>query len=337
MDDRYRMMSRRELIKIGAGAVAVAAVPGCASRRTGSPGPNEPDGGPSATMTVAQFHSRRRFATTPHGRIAYVEQGAGAGALFLHGYPLNGYQWRGALARLSRYRRCIAPDFLGLGYTETAADQDLSPTVQADMLAGLLDALAVPAVDLVANDSGGAVAQLFVTRYPNRVRTLLLTNCDVHENSPPAALAPFLELARAGVAADQWLLPQLQDPEFARSEKGLGGGAYSDPRNLTDDSIRCYFAPLVSSPVRKAQFSRYGAAFEPNPLLAIEPALRSCTAPARIVWGTADRLFPVSWAEWLDRTLRYSRGVRRIEGAKLFFPEEMPDVIAAEAVALWTS
>jgi hypothetical protein len=27
--------------------------------------------------------------------------------------------------------------------------------------------------------------------------------------------------------------------------------------------------------------------------------------------------------------------VRRIEGAKLFFPEEMPDVIAEEALKLW--
>jgi len=30
-----------------------------------------------------------------------------------------------------------------------------------------------------------------------------------------------------------------------------------------------------------------------------------------------------------------SLGVRRIEGAKLFFPEEFPDVIAEEARKLW--
>jgi haloalkane dehalogenase len=30
-----------------------------------------------------------------------------------------------------------------------------------------------------------------------------------------------------------------------------------------------------------------------------------------------------------------SRGVRLVEGAKLFFPEEMPDLIAEEARALW--
>jgi hypothetical protein len=55
-----------------------------------------------------------------------------------------------------------------------------------------------------------------------------------------------------------------------------------------------------------------------------------------MVWGTGDVFFDVSWAEWLNRRLPHSRGVRRIEGAKLFFPEEMPDIIAEEALTLWS-
>jgi haloalkane dehalogenase len=314
-------MQRREFLLMGAGAIAVSAI-GCGKRR-----------GPT---TARRFHARRRFVETTYGRIAYVQEGTGPAALFLHGYPLNGYQWRGAIDLLSAERRCLAPDFLGLGYTEAAADQNLSPVTQADMLAEMLDAEGVDTVDLVANDSGGAVAQLFMVRRPGRVRTVLLTNCDVHENSPPAGLGPFLDLAKPGVAADQWLVPQLRDPDFARSPKGLGD-AYTDPANLTDESIDYYFTPLVSSALRKAQFNQYAVAFEPNPLPAIEQALRASTVPARMLWGTGDRLFDVSWAEWLDRTLPQSRGVRRVEGAKLFFPEEMPDLIAQEARGLWQS
>ena len=37
-----------------------------------------------------------------------------------------------------------------------------------------------------------AVAQLFVTRYPERVRTMLLTNCDVEPDSPPPAVLPVI-------------------------------------------------------------------------------------------------------------------------------------------------
>ena len=62
---------------------------------------------------------------------AYVERGHGKVALFLHGFPLNGFQWRGVLARFSKYRRCIAPDLMGLGYTETNDEVDITPSCVA--------------------------------------------------------------------------------------------------------------------------------------------------------------------------------------------------------------
>jgi hypothetical protein len=98
-------------------------------------------------MDVRQFSAARKFADLPYGRIAYVEQGHGSAALFLHGYPLNGYQWRGALSRLSTYRRCIAPDFLGLGYTQAPEGKDLTPGTQMAMLAKLLDTIGEEAAD----------------------------------------------------------------------------------------------------------------------------------------------------------------------------------------------
>lgn len=62
-----------------------------------------------------------------------VERGSGDAALFLHGIPLNGFQWRGVLERLSVHRRCIAPDFLGLGYTRVAGGRSLAPAAQAEL------------------------------------------------------------------------------------------------------------------------------------------------------------------------------------------------------------
>jgi haloalkane dehalogenase len=74
---------------------------------------------------------------------------------------------------------------MGMGYSEIQDGQSISPDAQVSMLSDLLSSLHVDAVDLLANDSGGLIAQLFVARYPKRVRTLLLTNCDVDENNPP--------------------------------------------------------------------------------------------------------------------------------------------------------
>lgn len=195
----------------------------------------------------------------------------------------------------------------------------------------MLDSLSISTIDLVANDSGGAVAQLFVIRYPERVRTLLLTNCDVEPDSPPPAVLPVIEMARAGTFADTWLA----DKALARSEKGLGGMTYTYRTHPTDEAIDYYLTPLVSTPRGKAQVHAYAMGLAPNPLAGIEPALKQCAVPTRIVWGTGDDIFSQESPGYLDRTLANSRGVRRVPGAKLFFPEEFPDLIAEEARRLW--
>ncbi len=101
--------------------------------------------------------------------------------------------------------------------------------------------------------------------------------------------------------------------------------------------METYFRPLLSTAIRRTQFQQYGVAFEPNPLPAIHQQLASVAAPARMLWGTADIHFAPAWAQWLDRKLPNSRGVRLVDGAKLFFTEERPDLVAEEAVRLWGS
>lgn len=324
-------MQRRDFITLTTGAAAGAtlgmALPRGAAALTAAGRPDP--------MDVAAFHATRRFVRTRFGRIAWVERGSGPAALFVHGLPLNGYQWRGALDRLSAHRRCVAPDLMGLGYSEIPEGQSLAPEAQAEMLAALLDALAIDAVDLVGSDSGGAVAQIFVARHPERVRTLLLTNCDVHEDSPPPALQPVIDASRAGTFVDQVLVPQLRDRSATMLPTGLAACCYTWPDRLTDETLRCYLEPLAATPLRKAQLHDYCIELARNPLLALEPALRTSPVPMRVVWGTGDTIFSPASPAWLDRTFPKSRGVRRIDGANLFFPEEFPDVIAEEARALW--
>ena len=290
----------------------------------------------SRDMTAGKFHALRRFIALDKGRIAYVDVGTGPAALFLHGFPLNGFQWRGVIPKLSRFRRCIAQDWMGLGYTEVAEGQSVAPRAQAAMLAQLLDRLSIERVDIVANDSGGAIAQLFAVRNPQRVRSLLLTNCDTEPDSPPPSVLPVIELARKGRYADEWLAPWLADKTLARSKSGLGGACYMDPNHPTDEAIETYLAPLVASPQRKKLTNAYAISLDPNPLEGIESELRRCTMPLRIVWGTGDKIFSQGGADYLSHTLPNSRGVRRVPGAKLFFPEEVPDVIVEEARHLWS-
>lgn len=290
----------------------------------------------SGRTETASFIAARRIIDTSFGRIACIDRGRGNAALFLHGFPLNSFQWRGAIDRLAPHRRCIAPDFLGLGFTKVAPGGSVTPLAQVGMLVELLDELSIPQVDVVANDSGGAVAQLLVTQHPHRVRTLLLTNCDTEIDSPPPALVPVIDLARKGKFVDEWLAPWHANKTLARSAEGIGGMCYADPAHPTNAAIDYYFAPLVASSAQKQLVHAYASALDPNPLAGIESALKRSEVPTRILWGTADTIFSAAGPAYLDKVLGASRGVHRIEGAKLFWPEERPDVIADEAKRLWS-
>ena len=215
-------MERREFLQISSTILALAAADprNLANGRSGSePASAEP-------LTAANYRTSRKFAATAYGRIAYIERGKGPAALFLHGFPLNSFQWRGVISLLAAHRRCIAPDYLGMGFTEIKEGQSVAPAEQAAMITAFLDTLSISSVDIIANDSGGAIAQLLLTQHPKLIRTVLLTNCDAEPDSPPPAVMPVIALAKQGAFADKLLVPWLADKELARSPKGLGGACY---------------------------------------------------------------------------------------------------------------
>jgi pimeloyl-ACP methyl ester carboxylesterase len=290
-------------------------------------------------MDIATFHASRRFADVNSGRIAYFEQGRGPVALFIHGVPLNGYHWRHVVDRVQHRRRCIAIDLMGLGYSEIGPSQDVSFTAQARMIAEVLDALGIEQVDLVGNDSGGAIAQIFAAHHPRRLTSLVLTNCDVHDGWPPPQVLPIMEHARNGTLAPIFR-PTLERPDLARERYESGKSAplfrsYADPSVLTDEVIRLYLEPLLSSQQRIEAFQRYWLGFDNTQTTAIHAALKTLDVPTLIVWGLKDIFFDVKWAYWLKDTIPGAKRVVEVEDARLFFPEDRPDALAAPMLEFW--
>ncbi|MEO8018301.1 MAG: alpha/beta hydrolase [Pseudomonadota bacterium] len=320
---------RRAFLAYAGALVAAQGLAACAVRST-EPVTHE-------TLDAARFTALRSFVRTPFGDVAHVSHGNGRAVLLLHGFPLNGFQWRGVIEMLSPYARCIAPDFLGMGQSRAAAGLDLGPESQVSMLASLLDSLGIARADFIANDSGGAVAQLFAVRHPERVRSLLLTNGDTEIQSPPAAMRPVIELARQGRFVDEWLVPWYADPERARSDQGIGGLCYADRSHPTNEALRIYFQPLIDSPERKSWLQSYALALGRNALNGVQSTQRESRMPVRIVWGIDDTIFDEANADYLDQSFGNSHGVRRLKNAKLFWPEERRDIVAAQARILWES
>ncbi|HEY6419541.1 MAG TPA: alpha/beta fold hydrolase [Candidatus Binataceae bacterium] len=283
-------------------------------------------------MNANEFHQARKFADTPFGRIAWVERGSGQPALLVHGFPLNGFQWRGVAEGLAGDRRCLMPDLMGLGYSEIAEGQDLSFTAQARMLASFLDALGVGAVDLVGNDSGAAICQVFAAHHPSRVRTLTLTNCEVHDLWPKPMLRALLDAFESG-AAIQGIKAMLQDPAVARAQLE---SVYENPAIVTQEMLEVYYRPLVADdrPIRKF----VGAEVNRAQLVASAPMLKQLTVPAQVIWGDGDTVFdgPAS-IDWLVANVPAIRRVTRIPLARLFFPEEHPRLLSVLLREFWNS
>jgi pimeloyl-ACP methyl ester carboxylesterase len=271
-------------------------------------------------MDANQSSLAQRSVQTASGHIHYTEQGAGPVALFVHGVLLNGHLWRHQMTHLSDIRRCIAVDLLAHGDTEIAPDQDVSVTANANMLREFLDALTIERVDLVGNDSGGGIAQIFAALHPQRVRSLTLTNCDAHDNWPPEAFKPFLAMAAAGGLRGV-LDAMLADKNVYRSPQALGP-AYEQPERLSDDSIETYLRPLVRTEQRTRDFQRFLAAFDNAHTVKAEGRLKKLKAPTLIVWGTDDIYFDVKWSHWLADTIPGTRKRVEFEGGRIFFPEE---------------
>jgi pimeloyl-ACP methyl ester carboxylesterase len=271
-------------------------------------------------MSNQQTTPTVRSIETPSGRISYAEAGSGPVALFVHGVVLNKHLWRHQLSGLSDIRRCIAVDLLAHGDTEIEPNQDVSVTANANMLREVLDALRIDQVDLVGNDSGGGIAQIFAALNPNRVRSLTLTDCDTHDNWPPEAFKPFVEMVAAG-GLSKMLNAMLADKSIYRSLGALGPG-YERPETATDEDIEIYLRPHLRSEQRTRDLERFVGAFDHKHTLAIEPQLRRLKAPTLIVWGTDDVYFPVKWAHWLAEAIPGAKPPVELPGARIFFPEE---------------
>jgi pimeloyl-ACP methyl ester carboxylesterase len=280
------------------------------------------------------FEATRHQIETPHATLSYVDIGSGPTALFVHGVGTNANLWRNLIAEVSSARRCVAFDLPLHGESPARPEQDFGLGALSVLIEELCDALGLSDIDLVAHDTGGALAQIFAARHPERLRTLTLTNCDTHDNVPPEAFKPTVDTARAGGIAPA--APALfADLRAARDV--LFAVGYEDPAHLSVDTVRSFIEPVLGTPEAARQFERMLVALEPTDLLAVEPALADLTVPTLVVWGTDDEFFDVQWAYWLRDTIPGVTDVVELAGAKLFFPDERATELAAHILRHWRS
>jgi pimeloyl-ACP methyl ester carboxylesterase len=284
------------------------------------------------------FDARRGQLDTRSGPASYIDTGGtGRPALFVHGVATSSYLWRHVISQLDGERRCVAVDLPLHGRTPAAAGQDFSLPGLARFVADCCDALALTDIDLVANDTGGAVAQVFAARFADRLHTLTLTNCEAHDNVPPKGLRAAYLLARVDQRARIGLLPRIA-PRLARNAEArrrFYRAGYQDIASLPDDVARAWLEPLIGTADRADQYLRLFTSIRARDLLAAEPALTRLHVPTLVGWGTGDTFFDRKWAYWLRDTIPGVTEVVELEGARLFFPDERATEFTAALRRHW--
>lgn len=115
---------------------------------------------------------------------------AGVPLLLIHGSGpgVSAFaNWRLVMPAFAARRRVIAPDMVGFGFTDRPANPAYTLDNWVAHAIGLLDALALPQVDLVGNSFGGALSLALAIRHPQRVRRLVLMGAaGVHFELTPA-------------------------------------------------------------------------------------------------------------------------------------------------------
>src|SRR4051794_23537516 len=133
-------------------------------------------------MTYDEYKRLRKTLETADGRFAYLDIGDGdPPVLFLHGLFMSAFMWHGVLSELKSERRCVAYNLPFHGGSELFDDRDLTLQANVEVLEGFCQTLGLDHFDLVANDTGGALAQAYAVRHPEQVRTLALTNCEARD------------------------------------------------------------------------------------------------------------------------------------------------------------
>jgi pimeloyl-ACP methyl ester carboxylesterase len=274
-------------------------------------------------------------------RVHLTRGGRGPAVVCLHGWPGGWFDYRRLRPLLEPMADIVALDLRGFGGSDrpNLPAADYGRDAQAAVVRSVLDALGIERAVLVGYDIGSGIAIQVARDAPERVVGLALGN-PMHPAAGALALHPDhrgefwyqdfyrLELASALVDGE----PRAVEAYLGHFYRHWGGRqeplgpqhlaavvrAYAEPGAFTA-GLNWYRAG--SSTVFAAMAAR--TATTPPPV----------EVPSAVVWGAADPLFPLPFAEGLEATLPGHR-LTVVDDVGHFVPLEAPGELAAAVRSL---
>jgi pimeloyl-ACP methyl ester carboxylesterase len=260
--------------------------------------------------------------------------GSEAWALLLHGWPGRWTDWQRVIEHLPVALGVAVPDLRGFG------DSPLPPgdprhtsgpdPLAADCMA-LLDRLGVASCVVAGYDIGATIAQRLARTAPGRVTALVLGNPPYPgigrrrfdpDRQPEFWYQDFhaLPLAEALVDGKSEAVAAYLD-HFWRH--GSGGKDVLTPQEF-DDLVAVYARPGAFT----ASIAYYRARAGDRERESNAPLPPPIIQPTTVLWGDADPVLPVAWADRLGEVFVNLR-LHVLPGVGHFVPLEVPEMVAA--------
>lgn len=126
--------------------------------------------GNEPVITTTDNHPRKQ-ARVLDATMSYIDVGQGDPVVFLHGNPTSSFLWRNIIPWLSKYRRCLAPDLIGMGQSGKSPGNSYRFVDHAAYLDAWFEAVGLEKdIVLVLHDWGSALGFHRAFRFPEQIK-----------------------------------------------------------------------------------------------------------------------------------------------------------------------
>ncbi len=274
---------------------------------------------PVEKLKARYANEHSRFIDIDGLTVHYRDEGRGVPLLLLHAAPSSLHTFDGLVGRLSGRYRVIRLDLPGYGLTGPNAANDYSLQWYMRFLESFLKALRVDSCYVAGNSFGGRLAAELAYEKPGFVKKLVLIDSDGYPADASGILG--IRMARTPLLRP---IVRYVTPRFfiAMNLKEVFGG-----HEASDETIDRYYDLLR----RTGNRDTFIAVSNQKPG-NISDHVRAIRIPTLILWGKADPVFPVRYAEYFHRDIPGSQ-VILYDGLGHMPQEVLPEKIAADIEA----
>jgi haloalkane dehalogenase len=257
-------------------------------------------------------------------RMHYVDEGAGAPVLLLHGEPTWAFLYRKMIPTIAGAARAVAPDYFGFGRSDKPLRiEDYSYDFHFGSIERFADELDLRETTVVVQDWGGPIGLRLAVERPDRVARLVILNTGVGAGQAPS---------------EEWL-------RFRALVRRVGTDLVpgqlvriSLVSEVDDDVIEAYNAPfpIPESKAGVLAFPELVPTEIDHPsaakMMEVRAGLEQWDRPTLVLFSDSDPIFSTAAAERMAARIPGAGSAEIIAGAGHFLQEEKGEEIAERIV-----